>query len=155
MALEPIYEGEFYDFSYGFRPGKSARQALERIRNERMNIGGGYIIDLDISKYFDRIPHDKLRELPGQRVSDGVIRRVIGKRLNAGVMKEGTVRRSETGSPPGGDISPLLSNIYLHEVRDDWFVRTVQPRHTGKSFMVRYADDAVSGARRKRMPAGS
>jgi retron-type reverse transcriptase len=75
-----------------------------------MNIGGGYSIDLDISKSVESIPHDKLRELLGQRVSDGAIQRVIGKWLSAGVMEEGTARRSETGSPPGGVISPLLSN---------------------------------------------
>jgi retron-type reverse transcriptase len=68
-----LYEGEFYDFSYGFRPGKSAHQALERLWKESMNIHGGYIIDMDISKYFDTIPHEKLREILGRRVSDGVI----------------------------------------------------------------------------------
>jgi retron-type reverse transcriptase len=73
LVLEPIYEGMFYDFSYGFRPGKSAHQALDRIRNESWNIKGVYIIDMDISKYFDTIPHDKLREILGHRVSDGVI----------------------------------------------------------------------------------
>ena len=73
MVLEPIYEGIFYDFSYGFRPGKSAHQALNHIWKGCMNNNGGYIIDMDISKYFDTIPQDKLRELVGQRVSDGVI----------------------------------------------------------------------------------
>jgi retron-type reverse transcriptase len=91
-----------------------------------MSIEGGYIIDLDISKYFDSIPHDKLREILGQRVSDGVIRRVIGKWLHAGVMEAGKVSCRETGSPQGGVISPLLSNIYLHEVMDDWFVFVVK-----------------------------
>jgi group II intron reverse transcriptase/maturase len=149
LALEPIYEQEFYDFSYGFRPGKSAHQALNRIWKESMSIEGGYIIDLDISKYFDSIPHDKLREVVGQRVSDGVIGRVIGKWLHAGVMEAGNVRYSENGTPQGGVISPLLSNIYLHEVLDDWFVTVVQPRLEGKSFMVRYADDAVIGCEKK------
>ncbi|MDR1444972.1 MAG: group II intron reverse transcriptase/maturase [Treponema sp.] len=149
LVLEPIYEEEFYDFSYGFRPGKSAHQALDRLRNESMNIGGGYIIDMDISKYFDSIPHDKLWEILGQRVSDGVIHRIIGKWLNAGVMEDETIRRSEKGSPQGGVISPLLSNVYLHEVLDEWFDQTVQPRLEGKSFMVRYADDAVIGCEKK------
>jgi group II intron reverse transcriptase/maturase len=149
LALEPIYEQEFYDFSYGFRPGKSAHQALNRLWKESMGIEGGYIIDLDISKYFDSIPHDTLREILGQRVSDGVIGRAIGKWLHAGVMEAGNVSYSETGSPQGGVISPLLSNIYLHEVLDDWFVTVVQPRLEGKSFMVRYADDAVIGCEKK------
>ncbi|WP_411045071.1 reverse transcriptase domain-containing protein [Treponema sp. TIM-1] len=73
MVLEPIYEGEFYDLSYGFRPGKSAHQALSHIWKETMNINGGCIIDMDISKYFDTIPHEQLREILGRRVSDGVI----------------------------------------------------------------------------------
>jgi group II intron reverse transcriptase/maturase len=149
MALEPIYEGEFYDFSYGFRPGKSAHQALNRLWKESMAIEGGYIIDMDISKYFDTIPHSQLRKVLGQRVSDGVIERVIGKWLHAGVMEAGNVRYSENGTPQGGVISPLLSNLYLHEVLDDWFVTVVQSRLEGKSFMVRYADDAVIGCERK------
>jgi group II intron reverse transcriptase/maturase len=148
LALEPIYEGEFYDFSYGFRPGKSAHQALEWLWKESMNIHGGYIIDMDISKYFDTIPHRKLREILGRRVSDGVIQRTIGKWLNAGVMEQGNVAYQEQGTPQGGVISPLLSNIYLHEVLDDWFVKTVKPRLKGKAFMVRYADDAVIGCER-------
>jgi group II intron reverse transcriptase/maturase len=145
MVLEPIYEGEFYDFSYGFRPGKSAHQALERLWKESMNVRGGYIIDMDISKYFDTIPHEKLREILGLRVSDGVIQRTIGKWLNAGVMEQGNVEYQEKGTPQGGVISPILSNIYLHEVLDGWFVKTVRPRLKGKAFMVRYADDAVIG----------
>ncbi|GHV79016.1 hypothetical protein AGMMS49944_08070 [Spirochaetia bacterium] len=99
LVLEPIYEEVFYDFSYGFRLGRSAHQAIDRIRNESMNIKGGYIIDMDISKYFDTIPHDKLRETLGRRVSDGVIQRAIGKWLNAGVMERGDVRYNPTGTP--------------------------------------------------------
>jgi retron-type reverse transcriptase len=90
--MEPIYEGEFYDFSYGFRPGKSAHQCLNRIWKQSMDINGGYIIDMDISKYFDTIPHEKLREILERRVSDGVIQRVIVKWLIAGVMEAGNVR---------------------------------------------------------------
>jgi group II intron reverse transcriptase/maturase len=149
MVLEPIYEREFYDFSYGFRPGKSAHQALERIWQECMNMGGGYIIDMDISKYFDTIPHEKLREILGRRVSDGVVNKVIGKWLKAGIMEAGNLERSEAGTPQGGVISPILSNIYLHEVLDNWFVTTVKPRMKGKAFMVRYADDALIGCERK------
>ncbi|HKL85704.1 MAG TPA: group II intron reverse transcriptase/maturase [Treponemataceae bacterium] len=145
MVLEPIYEQKFYDVSYGFRSGKSAHQALERIWKESMNIHGGYIIDMDISKYFDTIPHKTLQEIIKQRVSDGVLIRTIGKWLNAGVMDKGLVQRSKMGAPQGGVISPILSNIYLHEVLDDWFIRIVKPRLRGKAFLVRYADDAVIG----------
>jgi len=149
MALEPIYENEFHEVSYGFRPGKSAHQAIEKIWKESMNIHGGYIIDMDISKYFDTIPHKMLRDIVGRRVSDGVIQRIIGKWLNAGVMDNGNLQRTDKGTPQGGVISPLLSNIYLHEVLDDWFLKTVKPRLKGKAFLVRYADDAVIGCERQ------
>jgi group II intron reverse transcriptase/maturase len=149
LVLEPIYEAEFHDFSYGFRPGKSAHQALDRIRNESWKIKDVYIIDMDISKYFDTIPHDQLREILGRRVSDGVLQRIIGKWLNAGIMERGDVRYNTAGTPQGGVISPILSNIYLHEVLDSWFVEIVQPRLEGKSFMVRYADDAIIGCEKK------
>ena len=143
MALEPIFEKEFYDFSYGFRPGKSAHHALERLWKESMSMNGGYVIDMDISKYFDTIDHKLLREMLSRRVSDGVVTRVLGKWLNAGIMDSGKRMYPEKGTPQGGVISPLLSNLFLHEVLDDWFVKTVKPRMRGKSAMVRYADDAV------------
>jgi group II intron reverse transcriptase/maturase len=143
MALEPIFEREFYDFSYGFRPGKSAHQALERIWKESMNMNGGYVIDMDISKYFDTIDHKLLREMLSRRVSDGVITRIVGKWLNAGVMNGDKLGYPGKGTPQGGVISPLLSNLFLHEVLDDWFVKVVKPRMKGKASMVRYADDAV------------
>ena len=143
MALEPIVEKEFYDFSYGFRPGKSAHQALGRIWKESMGMNGGYVIDMDISKYFDTIDHKLLREMLYQRVSDRVITRIIGKWLNAGVMDAGKLEYPGKGTPQGGVISPMLSNLFLHEVLDDWFVKVVKPRLKGKAAMVRYADDAV------------
>ena len=143
MLLEPILEKEFYDFSYGFRSGKSAHQALNRLWKECMNMNGGYVIDMDISKYFDTIDHKLLREMLSRRVSDGVVTRVVGKWLNAGVMDGNQRLYPEKGTPQGGVISPLLSNLFLHEVLDDWFVKTVKPRLRGKAGIVRYADDAV------------
>ena len=143
MVLEPIYEQQFHDFSYGFRPGKSQHMALDRLWREVMNMRGAYVIDLDISKYFDTIDHRRLREVVQKRVRDGVIMRMIGKWLHAGVMERGTVTYPRAGSPQGGVISPLLSNIYLHEVLDEWFVKQVRPRMRGKAAMVRFADDAV------------
>jgi group II intron reverse transcriptase/maturase len=106
-------------------------------------MGGGYVIDLDIRKYFDTIDHHRIQEMFCRRVRDGVIRRLVGKWLNAGVMEHGLVIHPETGVPQGGVISPMLSNIYLHEVLDSWFLNMVQPCLRGKSFMVRFADDAV------------
>lgn len=143
MVLEPIYEQQFHDFSYGFRPGKSQHMALDRLWQEVMGMRGAYVIDLDISKYFDTIDHQLLREVVQKRVRDGVITRMIGKWLHAGVMEGETVTYPKTGSPQGGVISPLLSNIYLHEVLDEWFVQQVKPRMRGKAAMVRFANDAV------------
>jgi group II intron reverse transcriptase/maturase len=143
MALEPIFEREFYDFSYGFRPGKSAHQALNQLWKENMNMNGGYVIDMDISKYFDTIDHKLLRAMLSRRISDGVITRVVGKWLNAGVMDGDKREYPGQGTPQGGVLSPLLSNLFLHEVLDDWFVKIVKPRMKGKTGIVRYADDAI------------
>lgn len=143
MLLEPIYEQEFRDCSYGFRPGRSAHQALERLWKGLMDLSGGFILELDIKSYFDTVDHAQLQQLVRKRVNDGVVKRLIGKWLNAGVLEEGRVYRSEIGTPQGGVISPLLANVYLHEVLDVWFEDTVLPRLRGRAFMVRYADDAV------------
>lgn len=144
MLIEPVYEQDFYEFSYGFRPGKSPHQALEELWKSAMNTNG-WIIDLDIRKYFDSIDHSKLREIFKQRVNDGIITKLIDKWLKAGVMEEGILHYNDAGSPQGGVISPLLSNIYLHEVLDSWYDKTVKPRLKGRSFLIRFADDAVMG----------
>ncbi len=101
------------------------------------------MLELDIRKFFDTLDHGHLRSFLEQRVRDGVIRRAIDKWLKAGVMEEGVVRSLETGTPQGGVVSPILANLYLHEVLDVWFVRDVLPRLRGKAFLIRYADDAV------------
>jgi group II intron reverse transcriptase/maturase len=145
MLLEPIYEQDFLDCSYGFRPRRSAHQALHTIWEKIMEYGGGWILDVDIRKYFDTINHSQIQALLRQRVNDGVITRPIGKWLKAGIQEEGYLRYPETGSPQGGVISPILSNIYLHYVMDLWFEKTVRPRMAGKVFMVRFADDLVIG----------
>jgi len=145
MVLEPIYEQDFMDCSYGFRPGRGAHQALEALWKELMGMGGGWIIDLDIQSFFDTVSRSHLHAFLDQRVRDGVIRRVIGKWLNAGVMEDGAVFYPQAGTPQGGVISPLLSNLYLHEVLDRWFDQQVKPRLRGRAFVVRYADDAVLG----------
>ena len=145
MVLEPIYEQDFLDCSYGFRPGRSAHQALQATRDELMALGGGWVVELDIQAFFDALDKAQLREFVRHRVRDGVVLRLIGKWLNAGVLEVGAVTYPETGTPQGGVISPLLANIYLHEVLDAWFERDVKPRLKGKAFLVRYADDAVLG----------
>ena len=143
MALEPIYEQDFLSCSYGFRPGRSAHQALEALWRGLMDIGGGWVIDLDIENFFDTVERAHLRCFLGQRVRDGVIQRAVGKWLNAGVMEGGEVWYPEQGTPQGGVLSPLLANIYLHEVLDGWFEREVKPRLRGDARVVRFADDAV------------
>lgn len=145
MLLEPIYENEFYDFSYGFRPGRSCHQALESIRKSIMGQRIGWILDADIRKFFDTLTHSHLREIIRQRVRDGVITRLIDKWLKAGVLEAGQWTRTEEGTPQGGVVSPLLSNIFLHEVLDKWFAEQIKPRLKGRCFLVRYADDFVMG----------
>jgi RNA-directed DNA polymerase len=149
MVLEPVYEQDFLDCSYGFRPGRGAHQALHQLWNASMAIGGGWMIDLDIQSFFDTVSREHLQHFLDRRVRDGVIRRAIGKWLNAGVMEDGVVWYPEEGTPQGGVISPLLSNLYLHEVLDRWFDEQVKPRLHGRAFLVRYADDAVLGFERE------
>lgn len=145
MALEPICEQDFRDCSYGFRPGRSAHQALQALRDQLMAMGGGWVLELDIQEFFGTLDQAQLGAFVRRRVQDGVLLRLIGKWLNAGVMEDGVVTHPETGTPQGGVVSPLLANIYLHEVLDVWFERDVKPRLRGKAFVVRYADDAVLG----------
>ncbi len=149
MLLEPIYEQDFLQCSYGFRPGRSAHDALESLWHQCMELRVGWILDIDIAKFFDTLVHAHLREFLRHRVRDGVITRLIGKWLNAGVLEQGTVHYPEAGSPQGGVISPQLSNIYLHYVLDLWFADVVRPRMRGRVFMVRFADDAVMGFEHK------
>lgn len=149
LVLETIYEQEFYDCSYGFRPGRSAHQALEVIWKESMNMAGGYVIEADIEGFFDTLDRAHLRAFLDQRIGDGVIRRMIGKWMNAGVLEEGALRRTEAGTPQGGVVSPLLANVYLHEVLDKWFEGTVKPKLKGRARLIRYADDFVIVVARK------
>jgi hypothetical protein len=114
MLLEPIYEQDFLSCSFGFRTGHNAHQALQELRAGIMMRGGRWVLEVDIRKYFDSIPFAELREFLSQRVTDGVVRRLIDKWLKAGVMEQGQVFYPETGTPQGGVVSPLLSNIFLH-----------------------------------------
>jgi retron-type reverse transcriptase len=113
MALEPLYERDFLDCSYGFRPGRSAHQALDAIQSKLWGLGGGWVLDVDLRKFFDTLDHSHLRDILAKRMQDGVIKRLIGKWLNAGVLEEGVLSFPEFGTPQGGVVSPLLANIYL------------------------------------------
>jgi RNA-directed DNA polymerase len=145
MVLEADYEQDFLDCSYGFRPGRSAHQALDAVWQQTMGIGGGWVLEVDIRKFFDNLDHAHLRELLRHRIRDGVLLRLIGKWLNAGVLEDGNLTFPEAGTPQGGVVSPLLANVYLHYVLDVWFEREVKPRLKGRAFLVRYADDFVIG----------
>lgn len=143
LLLEPIYEVDFNDCSYGYRRGRSAQGALQAIRDGITYNGGRWGLDADIRKFFDSIDHAKLREVLARRVTDGVVRKLIDKWLKAGVLEEGRLTIPDVGTPQGGVVSPLLANIFLHYVLDEWFSQEVQPRLRGPSTLVRYADDFV------------
>ena len=137
VAVEPIFEADFLDCSYGFRPKRSARQAHEVIR-KTVNSGYQWVVDGDIEKYFDSIPHEKLMKLVEMRISDRKVLRLIRGWLKAGTWKDGVRTETVLGTPQGGVISPLLSNIYLHYFDRLWH------KHYGKlGKLVRYADDFV------------
>ena len=149
MLLEAIYEQDFYDGSYGFRQGRSPHEALHALRQQCMTEGIGWIVDADVSGYFDSIDRTRLREVLRKRVNDGRILRLIGKWLRAGVMEEGALTHPETGVVQGGVISPVLANIFLHYVLDAWFESEVRPRMKGRCFLIRFADDFVIGCERE------
>lgn len=143
MVLEAVYEQDFLACSYGCRPGRSAHQALGDLWKGLMSMGGGWVLEADIQSYFDTLDHGHLRSFLDQRVRDGVIRRMIDKWLKAGVLEEGSLSHPTTGTPQGGVISPLLANLYLHEVLDVWFETAVKPRLAGAALLIRYVDDFV------------
>lgn len=143
MLLEAVYEQDFLPCSYGFRPRRSAHQALDSLWTGIMGMSGGWLIEVDIRKFFDSVDRERFREVLRRRVRDGVVLRLIGKWLNAGVMDGLELSYPEAGTPQGGVISPLLANVYLHDVIDVWFEREVLPRLKGRAKLVRYADDMV------------
>jgi RNA-directed DNA polymerase len=145
MVLEPIYEQDFSNCSYGFRPGRSAHQALQALWQQAMAGGGCWLVEVDIQKFFETLDFAQLRLLLRQRVRDGVVLRLIDKWLKAGVLEEGQLTYPEAGTPQGGVASPLLANVYLHYVLDAWFEQVVKPCLKGRAFLVRYADDLVMG----------
>jgi len=145
MILSKIFETDFYDFSHGFRSGHSQHMAIKELRDNCIRNNTNWMLRADITGLFDNIDHEHLRKFIKQRVNDGGIIRLIGKWLNAGVMEEGKYYSTDSGTPQGGVISPLLSNIFLHNALDDWFVKEVQPRMKGRSFLIRFADDYAAG----------
>ena len=149
MILGAVYEQDFESFSHGFREGHSQHQALAELREKCREIGVAWIVDADVAKFFDNLDWGLLLKIIKRRVNDGAILRLIGKWLNAGVMEGTTLIHPEKGTPQGGVISPVLSNIFLHHVLDRWYVRDVKPRLQGRSFLIRFADDFLIGCERE------
>jgi group II intron reverse transcriptase/maturase len=145
MLLSAIYEEMFYDLSHGFRKGHSQHKALHELREQCRQLNINWVLIADITGLFDNIDHQKLLGFIRRRVNDGAILRLIGKWLNAGVMEEDRLEYPEKGTPQGGVISPLLSNIFLHYVLDEWMTKEVDPRMKGKCFIIRWADDFIIG----------
>jgi len=141
--LEAIYEQDFYPCSYGFRPGRGAHGALDELARLMYSGKVNYVIDADISSYFDTVVHEHLREFMRRRVADPHILQLIGKWLKAGVIDDGQLLVSQAGTPQGSVISPLLANVYLHYVLDEWWHQEVTPRLRGEAHVIRYADDGA------------
>jgi len=141
--LNAIYEQDFFDCSYGFRPGRSQHQALDEVGKVICMRPTSWVLELDIKAYFDSIVRENLSEMVRRRVTDGSMLRLIGKWTNVGAIDDGKLIMSETGTGQGQPISPLLANIYLHHILDEWFEDEVKPRLRGEAHEIRYADDAI------------
>jgi group II intron reverse transcriptase/maturase len=141
--LNAIYEQDFLDCSYGFRPGRGQHQALDAIGRIICTRPIAWVLEIDIRSYFDSIVRSALVEMIEERVTDGSVLRLIGKWIKVGVIEDGRLLVSETGTGQGQPISPLLANIYLHHVLDKWFEDEVKPRLKGEAYEIRFADDAI------------
>jgi len=141
--LEAIYEQDFLDVSYGFRPNRNCHDALDMVDKIIMTGPVNYVVDMDIAKFFDTVDHERLIECLKYRVTDASLLQLIARFLRSGIMEEGIYYKTDRGTPQGGILSPLLANVYLHYALDLWFERDVKRRMTGYAHLVRYADDFV------------
>lgn len=142
-VLEAVFEADFCDFSYGFRPGRSPHHALQALRLQVVTKKVSHVYEADIRGYFNHVNHQWLRQMVAHRIADPVILSLIGKWLNAGAMQDGVLIRTEEGTPQGGPISCVLANIYLHYTLDLWFEKKFKPQCRGESYLVRFVDDFV------------
>src|SRR5882762_10849743 len=141
--LEAIFEADFCDVSYGYRPGRSPHHALRALRVQIVTKKVSHLFEADIRGFFNHVCHSWLQKMVRERIADPVILSLIGKWLKAGAMQNGVVVRSEEGTPQGGPISCILANIYLHFSLDLWFERKFKPRALGEAHLVRFVDDFV------------
>jgi RNA-directed DNA polymerase len=141
--LNAIYEQDFSDCSFGFRPGRSQHQALDEVGRVICTRPMSWVLELDIQTYFESIVRENLVEMMRRRVTDGGMLRLIGKWIRVGAIDNGKLIVSETGTGQGQPISPLLANIYLHHILDKWFEEVVKPLLKGEAHEIRYADDAI------------
>lgn len=147
--LEIVYEPTFYECSYGFRPRKSAHDAIRTLHRACKEGAVNWVLEADIMSFFDSINRRMLQEMLQEKVPDGSVKRLVGKCLKVGVLDGESFTQSEDGTTQGSTLSPLLGNIYLHYALDHWFESQVKPRMRGKALLVRYADDFVMGFERQ------
>ena len=143
--LEVVFEADFLDCSFGFRPGRNPHHALRALRSQIVGKKVSHVFEADIRSYFTRIEHQWLRRMVAHRIADPVILKLIAKWLRAGALRDGVVIPTEEGTPQGGPISPVLSNIYLHFTLDLWFEKKFKSQCRGEAYLVRFADDFVGG----------
>lgn len=142
-VLDQIYEGKFYNFSYGFREGKSCHQAIKEVHGITMSRKVNYVVDADIRGFFDNVNHEWLMKFLEHDIGDRNFLRYVRRFLKAGIIEEMRFYESDKGTPQGGLISPVLANVYLHYALDTWFEKRVRNQCRGEAYMVRYADDFV------------
>jgi group II intron reverse transcriptase/maturase len=156
MILEAIYEQDYLPCSYGYRPNRGAKDAVSDLVFQFQFGVFGYVVEADIKGFFDNIDHEKLLAILEERINDRAFLRLINKWLKAGILEpEGYVKHPVTGTPQGGIVSPILSNVYLHTVLDEWFQDVVKPRMKGRAIMCRYADDWVCAFQSVQLGSGT
>jgi group II intron reverse transcriptase/maturase len=145
MLLESVFEADFHNGSYGFRPGRNPHQALHAVRELINRLNVGWILDVDIQQFFDTLDRPIFFDLLHRRVKDGGLDHLLRQWFHVGIRDGEHLSYSDRGTPQGGVVSPVIANIYLHYVLDEWFEQEVKPRLKGRCFLVRFADDAILG----------
>jgi len=154
-VLEQIYEADFIESSYGYRPERTQHQALDQLGRTIQQLPVNFIVEADIKGFYDHVNQEWLMKFLERRIGDERVLRLIVRLLKSGIMEDGLVQASDEGVPQGGNLSPLLSNVYLHYTLDLWFERQFKPTCRGAAHYFRYADDFLACFQYRRMPKGS